>query len=81
VRLTAGVGEAYTPTAIGADGAANAINGANLFAVSQASSRDRNPWLAATAAPSHAIGAAPVAGQCAILNRRRIHTRFILTAF
>ena len=36
VRLTAGVGEAYTPTAIGADGAAYAINDANLFAVGQA---------------------------------------------
>ena len=36
VRLTAGVGEAYTPTAIGADGTAYAINDANLFAVAQA---------------------------------------------
>ena len=35
--MTAGVGEAYTPTAIGADGAAYAINDANLFAVGQAS--------------------------------------------
>jgi uncharacterized membrane protein len=38
VRLTAGVGEAYTPTAIGADGTAYAINDAGLFAVGQASS-------------------------------------------
>ena len=37
VRLTAGVGEAYTPSAIGADGAAYAINDAFLFAVGQAS--------------------------------------------
>jgi hypothetical protein len=37
VRLTAGVAESYTPTAIGADGAAYAINDANLFAVGQAS--------------------------------------------
>jgi uncharacterized repeat protein (TIGR01451 family) len=37
VRLTAGVGEAYTPTAIGADGTAYAINDASLFAVGQAS--------------------------------------------
>ena len=37
VRLTAGVGEAYTPTAIGADGNAYAINDATLFAVGQAS--------------------------------------------
>ncbi len=37
VRLTAGVGEAYTPSLIGADGAAYAINDANLFAVGQAS--------------------------------------------
>jgi len=37
VRLTAGVGEAYTPTAIGADGTAYAINDANLFAVGQTS--------------------------------------------
>jgi uncharacterized protein (TIGR03437 family) len=38
VTLTAGVGEAYTPTSIGADGTAYAINDANLFAVGQASS-------------------------------------------
>jgi len=38
VTLTAGVSEAYTPTAIGADGKAYAINDANLFAVGQASS-------------------------------------------
>ncbi|MGA3239920.1 MAG: hypothetical protein ABSG03_26895 [Bryobacteraceae bacterium] len=37
VRLTAGVGEAYTPTSIGADGTAYAINDAGLFAVGQAS--------------------------------------------
>ena len=30
VRLTAGVGEAYTPTAIGADGTAYAMNDGNL---------------------------------------------------
>jgi uncharacterized repeat protein (TIGR01451 family) len=38
VTLTAGVGEAYTPTAIGADGTAYAINDGNLFAIGQASS-------------------------------------------
>jgi Domain of unknown function DUF11 len=37
VRLTAGVSEAYTPTAIGADGTAYAINDASLFAVGQTS--------------------------------------------
>ncbi|HEX3743118.1 MAG TPA: hypothetical protein VHW09_04290 [Bryobacteraceae bacterium] len=37
VKLTAGVSEAYTPTAIGADGAVYAINDAVLFAVGQAS--------------------------------------------
>ena len=38
VALTSGVGEAYTPTAIGADGTAYAINDAVLFAVGQAAS-------------------------------------------
>ena len=33
VQLTAGVGEAYTPTVIGADGTVFAINNATLFAV------------------------------------------------
>lgn len=33
IRLTAGLGEAYTPTAIGADGAVYAIGSAALFAV------------------------------------------------
>ena len=33
IRLTAGLGEAYTPTAIGADGAVYAINDSVLFAV------------------------------------------------
>ena len=33
VRLTTGRGEAYTPTAIGVDGTAFAINDAILFAV------------------------------------------------
>ena len=33
IRLTAGLGEAYTPTAIGADGAVYAINNATLFSV------------------------------------------------
>ncbi len=37
VSLTSGVGEAYTPTAIGADGTAYAINDGILFAVGQAS--------------------------------------------
>ena len=33
VRLTAGIGEAYTPTIIAKDGTAFAINNATLFAV------------------------------------------------
>jgi hypothetical protein len=33
IRLTPGIGEAYTPTLIGADGTAYAINDATLFAV------------------------------------------------
>ncbi len=33
LRLTAGLGEAYTPTIIGADGTIYAINDATLFAV------------------------------------------------
>lgn len=33
VRLTAGLGEAYTPTLVGADGAVYAINNATLFSV------------------------------------------------
>jgi uncharacterized repeat protein (TIGR01451 family) len=37
VPLTTGVSEAYTPTAIGADGTVYAINDATLFAVGQAS--------------------------------------------
>jgi uncharacterized repeat protein (TIGR01451 family) len=37
VALTSGIGEAYTPTAIGADGNAYAINDGILFAVGQAS--------------------------------------------
>ena len=35
IRLTAGVGEAYTPTVIGVDGTVYAINDAVLFAVGQ----------------------------------------------
>src|SRR5207245_1625690 len=37
VRLTSGVGEAYTPTLIGRDGTVYAINNATLFAVGQTS--------------------------------------------
>jgi hypothetical protein len=33
IRLTAGIGEAYTPTLIGADGTVYAINDATLFAI------------------------------------------------
>jgi hypothetical protein len=33
IRLTSGIGEAYTPTLIGADGTVYAINDATLFAV------------------------------------------------
>jgi hypothetical protein len=33
ITLTAGLGEAYTPTLIGADGAVYAINNATLFSV------------------------------------------------
>ena len=33
IRLTAGLGEAYTPTAIGADGAVYAVNDSVLFSV------------------------------------------------
>jgi hypothetical protein len=35
VVLTAGLGEAYTPTLIGADGTVYAINNGTLFAVGQ----------------------------------------------
>jgi hypothetical protein len=35
IQLTAGIGEAYTPTVIGSDGTAYAINDALLFAVGQ----------------------------------------------
>jgi hypothetical protein len=35
IRLTAGLGEAYTPTAIGADGAVDAVNNAVLFSVAK----------------------------------------------
>jgi hypothetical protein len=35
VNLTAGIGEAYTPTVIGVDGTVYAINDAILFAVGQ----------------------------------------------
>jgi hypothetical protein len=35
IQLTAGVGEAYTPTMIGADGAVYAINNATLFSVAK----------------------------------------------
>jgi hypothetical protein len=35
VTLTSGIGEAYTPTAIGVDGTVYAINDAILFAVGQ----------------------------------------------
>jgi hypothetical protein len=33
IRLTGGIGEAYTPTVIGVDGTVYAINNANLYAV------------------------------------------------
>jgi hypothetical protein len=35
IRLTSGVGEAYTPTAIGADGKVYAINNAVLFSIAR----------------------------------------------
>jgi hypothetical protein len=35
IRLTSGVGQAYTPTAIGADGAVYAINNAVLFSIAK----------------------------------------------
>jgi hypothetical protein len=35
ITLTTGIGEAYTPTLIGADGTVYAINNATLFAVGQ----------------------------------------------
>jgi len=35
IRLTSGIGEAYTPTAIGADGAVYAVNNALLFSIAR----------------------------------------------
>ena len=35
IRLSPGLGEAYTPTAIGADGAVYAVNDAVLFSVAK----------------------------------------------
>ena len=33
IRLTSGIGESYTPTAVGADGAVYAVNNAVLFSI------------------------------------------------
>lgn len=52
VRLTPGLAEAYTPTAIGADGTAYAINDAILFAVGQASS----PTIAVSHSGDFSVG-------------------------
>ncbi len=35
IQLTSGIGESYTPTAIGADGAVYAINNAVLFSIAK----------------------------------------------
>ena len=35
IQLTSGIGESYTPTAIGADGAVYAINNAVLFSIAR----------------------------------------------
>ena len=35
IRLTSGIGEAYTPTAVGADGAVYAVNNAVLFSIAR----------------------------------------------
>jgi hypothetical protein len=35
IRLTSGIGESYTPTAIGADGAVYAVNNAVLFSIAK----------------------------------------------
>jgi hypothetical protein len=35
IRLTSGIGESYTPTAVGADGAVYAVNNAVLFAIAR----------------------------------------------
>jgi hypothetical protein len=51
VVLTSGVGEAYTPTAIGADGTVYALNDAILFAVGQASNMTVSSSHTGTFAP------------------------------
>ena len=33
IQLTSGIGESYTPTAVGADGAVYAVNNAVLFSI------------------------------------------------
>ena len=35
IRLTSGIGESYTPTAVGADGAVYAVNNAVLFSIAK----------------------------------------------
>src|SRR5262249_60649124 len=40
IVLTAGIGEAYTPTLIGADGTVYAINDGTLFAVGEATNQE-----------------------------------------
>ena len=49
ITLTAGIGEAYTPTIIGADGKVYAINNATLFAVGSAPATGPEPGTLALA--------------------------------
>ncbi|MEI9976871.1 MAG: hypothetical protein WDO73_35375 [Ignavibacteriota bacterium] len=76
VRLTGGVGEAYTPTAIGVDGTVYAINDAILFAVGQASrmtivSTHTGDYVAGQSGATYTLtatnsGAAPTSGAVSV---------------